>query len=241
MADTALRLLPAHESFLADFFDLEKPLLIWLDQTTRDARDGADDVYELPASLDGEAAHEAWGRIFAALPEGLRDERRTLLTGEEHATGNTVLGTDGYEYTPLYAAPIEAADVEVLVALLDHFRKAVARESGYADLHSLLVHAGEQYGNEGADRVPETAEQVVNRLARVVAVLQLQDDDAQALLAAVTAAGLDRRIVLTEEQEQAARRHFDRVITAVTEGKPPVERALARFVEFGDTGRPATS
>ncbi|MFJ8351264.1 hypothetical protein ACIQ9J_33860 [Streptomyces sp. NPDC094153] len=236
MTDTAPRLLPAHESFLADFFDLEEPLLIWLDQTTRDARAGADDVYTLPPGLDGEAAHEAWGRIFEALPEGLRDERRTLLTGEEHATGNMVLGTDGYEYTPLYAAPVDQADVEVLVALLDHCRKALARETGYADLRSLLDQAGEQYGT---DRTPETAEQVVARLARAVAVLQLQDDDTVALLAAVTAAGPDRRVELTGDQEQAAARYFDRLITAVTEGKPPVERALARFVEFGDTGRPS--
>ncbi|MFD3907833.1 hypothetical protein ACFXOL_11010 [Streptomyces californicus] len=238
MTDTAPRLLPAHESFLADFFDLEEPLLIWLDETTRDTRAGADDVYTLPAGLDGEAAHEAWGRIFAALPEGLRDERRTMLTGEEHATGNTVLGTDGYEYTPLYAVPVDQADVEVLVALLDHARKALAYEPGHADLHSLLDQAGEQYGNEGVDRTPENAEQVVARLARAVAVLQLQDDDTAALVAAVTAAGPDRRVQLTADQEQAAARYFDRLITATTEGKPAVERALARFVEFGDTGRP---
>ncbi|MFG3207935.1 hypothetical protein [Streptomyces sp. NPDC048192] len=240
MTDTAPTLLPAHESFLADFFDLEEPLLIWLDQTTRDARAGADDLYTLPAGLDGEAVHAAWGRIFEALPEGLRDERRTLLTGEEHATGNTVLGADGYEYTPLYAAPVDQADVEVLVTLLDHCRKALARETGYADLRSLLDQAGEQYGT---DRTPETAEQVVARLARAVAVLQMQDDDTAALLAAVTAAvtaaGPDRRIELTADQEQAATRYFDRLITATTEGKPAVERALARFVEFGDTGRPS--
>ena len=239
MTATTLRLLPAHESFLADFFDLEEPLLIWLDQTTRDARAGADDVYELPAGLDGTAARDAWARIFEALPEGLRNERRSQLTGEEPIGGNTVRGTDGYEYTPLYAAPVDQADVEVLVALLDHCRKALAREQGYADLHSILDQAGEQYGNEGADRTPETAEQVVARLARAVAVLQLQDDDTAALLAAVTAAGPDRRIELTGDQEQAAARYFDRLITAVTEGKPAVERALARFVEFGDTGRPS--
>ncbi|MGW6605170.1 hypothetical protein [Streptomyces sp. NPDC055036] len=238
MTDPAPRLLPADEHFLADFFDLEEPLLMWLDQTTRDARAGADDVYELPAGLDGEAAHEAWARIFAALPEGLRNERHALRTGEEVKNGNKVVGPDGYEYTPLYAVPADPADVEVLVALLDHFRKALARETGYADLHSILDDASEWYGNESADRVPENAEKVVARLARAVAVLQLQDDDAQALLAAVTVAGPDRRIVLTAQQEHAAARYFDRVITAVTEGKPPVERALARFVEFGDTGRP---
>ncbi|NED27200.1 hypothetical protein, partial [Streptomyces anulatus] len=81
--------------------------------------------------------------------------------GEEHATGNTVLGTDGYEYTPLYAVPVDQADVEVLVALLDHARKALAHERGYADLHSLLDQAGEQYGTDGT---PEKAEQVVARL-----------------------------------------------------------------------------
>ncbi|MFD8025453.1 hypothetical protein ACFV6G_34205 [Streptomyces lavendulae] len=242
MTDTAPRLLPAEENFLADFFGLEEPLLIWLEQTTQDTRAGADDVYALPADLDGEAVRAAWARIFEALPKALLDERRALLTGEELTTGNKVIGPDGYEHNPLYAAPVDQADVEVLVALLDHFRKALAREPGYTDLRSILTEAGEWYADETADRarysvgerVPETAEQVVNRLARALTVLQLQDDDTRTLLAAVTAAGPDRRIVLTEDQEQAARRYFDRVITAVTEGKPRIERAFARFVEFGD-------
>ncbi|MGW1101310.1 hypothetical protein ACWD64_37865 [Streptomyces antibioticus] len=246
MTDTAPRLLPAEENFLADFFDLEEPLLIWLDQTTQDTRAGADDVYTLPADLDGEAVRAAWARIFEALPKALLDERHALLTGEELTTGNKVIGPDGYEHSPLYAAPVDQADVEVLVALLDHFRKALALEPGYTDLRSILTEAGEWYGNETADRarysvgerVPETAEQVVDRLARALAVLQLQDDDTRTLLAAVTAAGPDRRIVLTGDQEQAAHRYFDRVITAVTEGKPRIERAFARFVEFGDD-RPA--
>ncbi len=248
MTDTAPRLLPAEENFLADFFDLEEPLLIWLEQTTQDTRAGADDVYALPAGLDGEAVRAAWARIFDALPKALLAERHALLTGEEVTTGNKVIGPDGYEHSPLYAAPVDQADVEVLVALLDQCRKALALEPGYTDLRSLLTEAGEWYGNETADRarfsvgerVPETAEQVVNRLARALAVLQLQDDDTRTLLAAVTAAGPDRRIVLTEDQEQAARRYFDRVITAVTEGKPRIERAFARFVEFGDD-RPSRS
>jgi hypothetical protein len=238
MTDITARLLPADESFLADFLDLEEPLLMWLDQTTRDARAGADDVYQLPAGLDGEAAHNAWGRIFEALPEALRDELHALRSGREVNNGNKVVGADGYEYTPLYAVPLDQADVDVLAALLDHFRKALTPEKGYADLRSLLDDAGEWYGSEhGAGRRPETAEQVVNRLARALAVLQLQDDDTEALLQAVTAAGADRRILLTTAQEEAASRYFDRVITAVTEGKPPIERDLARFVEFGETRR----
>lgn len=231
------RLLPADENFLADLLDLEEPLLMWLSQTTRDARAGADDVYKLPAGLDGEAAHDAWGRVFEALPEGLRDERHALAASRDATNGNKVFGVDGYEYTPLYAASVDPTDVEVLVALLDHFRKALAYEPGHADLHSLLDEAGEWYGNESPGRVPESAEKVVNRLARAVAVLQLQDDDTAVLLAAVTAAGPDGRIVLTETQEQAARRYFDRLITTVTEGKPAIERDLARFVEFGETTR----
>ncbi|WP_105974679.1 hypothetical protein [Streptomyces geranii] len=184
------------------------------------------------------AAHAAWTGISKALPEDLRAERHPADNGEEATTGNQVFGADGYEYTPLYAVPVDPADVEVLVELLAHFRKALAREKGYTDLHSLLDQAGEWFSDEGRDRVPEQAEGVVNRLARSVAVLQLQDDDAQALLTAVTGARPNRRIVLTAEQERAAERYFNRVITAVTEGKPPVERALARFVEFGDTAGP---
>src|SRR5262245_14521001 len=138
MPDTDVRLLPAHELFLIDFFDLEEPLLIWLDQVTRDARDGADDIYKLPADLDGMAARTAWTGIFGALPKALRAEWHAGYTGEGVTTGNTVFGADGYEYTPLYAVPVDPADVEILVALLDHFRKALAREKGYAGLHSLL-------------------------------------------------------------------------------------------------------
>jgi hypothetical protein len=237
MIDTTARLLPADESFLSDFFDLEEPLLMWLAQATRDTRAGADDAYELPADLDGEAAHTAWGHIFEVLPEGLRDERHALRAGREAKGGNKVFGPDGYEYTPLYAAPVDQADVDVLAALLGDFRKALAYEKGYADLHSLLDDAGEWYGNEHGDREREGPEQVVNRLARAVAVLQLHNDDTQTLLQAVTAAGPDRRIVLTDAQVKAAVRYLGQIITVVTEGKPPIERALARFVEFGDTQR----
>lgn len=238
MTDTTPRLLPADEHFLDDFLSLDEPLLIWLDETTRDNRAGADDAYRLPAGLDGEAARAAWERVFTALPKALVDEWHALRSDEEVQNGNKVTGPDGYEHTPLYAAPVDPADIEELEALLGHFRKALTRETGYADLHQLLDDAGEWYGNESRDRTPETTEQVVNRLARALAVFQLQDDDAQVLLTAVTAAGQDRRIVLTADQERAAARYFDRIIIAVTEGKGSVERALARFVEFGDEKGP---
>ncbi|MEV5348940.1 hypothetical protein [Streptomyces achromogenes] len=242
MTDATPRLLPAEENFLTDFFNLEEPLLIWLDQTTQDTRAGADDVYELPTGLDGEAARAAWTRIYDALPKALVDAWHALLTGKEQATGNKVIGLDGHEYTALYAAAVDPTDVEVLTTLLDHCRKALAREPGYTDLRSILSQAGEWYGDQAAGRdqysvvprVPETAEQVVNRLARALTVLQLHDDDTRTLLTAVTAAGPDRRIILTQDQEQAAHRYLDRVITAVTEGKPRTERAFARFIEFGD-------
>ncbi|OEJ36520.1 hypothetical protein [Streptomyces agglomeratus] len=200
----------------------------------------ANDVYRLPADQDGEAVRAAWERIYDALPKALIDERHALRTGKEVVGGNRVFGPDGYEHTPLYAAPIDRADVEVLAALLGHFRRALAREEGYTDLRSLLADAGEWYGEESGERVPESAEQVVDRLARAVAVLQLDDDDTRTLLDAVTGAGPDGRIELALGQEPAARRYFDRVITAVTEGKAPIERALARFVEFGDD-RPAAT
>lgn len=234
------QLLPAIESFLTDFFDLEEPLLIWLAQTTIDARQGADDVYELPAGLDGEAVRAAWARIFDALPEGLREERRALRTGRDAEGGNKVFGPGGYEYTPLYAAPVDQADVEVLAMLLGHLQKAVAGEAGHADLRSLLDDAAEWYADEVAEwengyRVlPQGAEQVVSRLARVVDVFQRRDADTEELLRAVTAAGPDRRIVLTLVQEEALRRYFGRLITAATQGQSRLDQALARFVELGD-------
>ncbi|MFF8387780.1 hypothetical protein ACF053_29640 [Streptomyces kanasensis] len=234
--DTALTLLPAEEHFLGDLFDLDEPLFMWLEGTTSDARAGADDVYRLPADLDGVAVRAAWISIYGALPKGLVDERHALRTGKEVSGGNRVFGPDGYEHTPLYAAPIDRADVEVLASLLDHFRRALAMEPGYTDLRSLLADAGEWYGEESGERVPETAEQVVNRLSRALTVLQLDDGDTRALLPAVTMPGPDGRIQLTVEQEQAARGYFERVITVVTEGKGRLERELARFVEFGDCG-----
>ncbi|MDA5284736.1 hypothetical protein [Streptomyces sp. Isolate_45] len=133
----------------------------------------------------------------------------------------------------MYGAPVDLADVEVLAALLGHFRKALAVEKGYSDLRSLLSDAGEWYGEESGDRVPENAEHVINRLSRALAVLQPDDEDTRTLPAAVTAAGPDGRIELDYGQEQAARRYFERVISAVTEGKGPIERDHIRFVEFG--------
>lgn len=238
MPDTTTkpRLLPAEEHFLRDLFSLEEPLLIWLWETTRDARAGADDVYELPAGLDGEQARDAWSRIFTVLPAGLRNEWRALRTGQEPEGGNRIYGANGHEHTPLYAVPVDQGDIDVLVELLDHCRKALARESGYSDLHSILDEAGEWYGNaERADR-PETAEQVVGRLARAVAVLQLDHDgDLEMLLEAVSNPGPDGRITLTLSQAATADRYFERVIAVVTDGMSPLDRALVHFVEFGDT------
>ncbi|MFG2236151.1 hypothetical protein ACGFNX_40215 [Streptomyces sp. NPDC048723] len=232
---TKQRLLPAEEHFLRDLFSLEEPLLIWLWETARDARAGADDVYELPAGLDGEQARDAWGRIFTALPAGLRNEWHALRTGQEPEGGNRIYGADGHEHSPLYAVSVDQGDIDVLVELLNHCRKALARESGYSDLHSILDEAGEWYGNaEGAEK-PETAEQVVGRLARAVAVLQLDHDGMEPLLEAVSSPGPDGRITLTPSQAATADRYFERVIAVVTDGMSPLDRALVRFVEFGDT------
>ncbi|MCX4985841.1 hypothetical protein [Streptomyces sp. NBC_00572] len=236
MNDTALTLLPAEEHFLSDLFDLDEPLFMWLEGTTSDARAGADDVYRLPTDLDGVAVRAAWNSVYHALPKGLVDERYAQRTGKEVAGGKRVYSPDGYEHTPLYGASIRQSDVEILAALLGHFRRALEMEPGYTDLCSLLYDAGEWYGDESRDRVPESPEQVVNRLSRALTVLQMDDEDTRALLPAVTTAGSDGRIQLTFEQEQAARRYFERVITVVTEGKGRLERELARFVEFGGRG-----
>lgn len=239
MNDTSTqRLLPADENFLGDLFSLGEPLLLWLDQTTRDARAGDEDVWQLPTGLDGQKAHSAWGNILAALPDGLRNEAHALRTGREAEDGNRVYGPDGYEHTPLYAVRLDQADVEVLAALLDHFRKAVARQEGYLDLCNLLTDVGEEYGSDSHNRLPETAQQVTDRLSRTLAVLQLErDTDIEMLLQAVTAAGPDGRIDLTAAQEGAAERVTDRVITATTAGRPAIERDFARFVAFGETSR----
>lgn len=241
MTDTnAPLLLAADENFLSDLLSLEDPLLQWLSQTSRDARAGDEDVWQLPAGLDGEKALAAWAHIFDALPKGLRDELRALRTGEETAGGNRVYGPDGYEHTPLYAVRLDQADIAVLAALLDDCRKAVARQEGYTDLCNLLTDAGEEYGRESYDRLPETAQQVTDRLARTLAVLQLErDTEIEMLLQAVTAAGPDGRIDLTAAQESAAASFMDRVITATTVGKPTVERDFQRFVAFGETSRRA--
>ncbi|MFH9871597.1 hypothetical protein ACH4NT_36670 [Streptomyces lydicus] len=236
---SAQRLLPADENFLGDLFSLEEPLLMWLEQTTLDSRAGDQDAWHLPAGLDGEKARAAWGHIFTALPEGLRNEWHAMRTGEEPKGAVHVYGPDGYEHTPLYAVSVDQADLDVLAALLDDCRRAVAREEGYLDLCNLLTDAGEEYGSASYGRQPETAQQVTDRLARTLAVLQLErDGDVEQLLQVVAAAGAPGgRIDLTAAQADAAERFTDRVITATTAGKPAIERDLQRFVAFGETSR----
>ena len=223
-------LLPADEGFLGDLFSLDEPLLMWLADATQGAVDGDEDAWRLPAGLDGTAVYDAFIRLVTALPEGLREWWTALSRGgSEDGIGNTVLGVDGYEYTPVYAADLDPADVAALVGLLGHCRRALAREDGYTDLHSLLDDAAEWSANEG-DHGPRTATQVVDRLARVVAVLELRDDDTDVLLSAVAAGG---RVRLTGPQEEAMRRYSANLVVAVTEGKSNVERAYAAFVAFG--------
>lgn len=65
-------LLPDDEDWLALFMNMEEPLLQQLALNTRAVRAGEEDVWQLPADLDGAAAHDAWGRLFQALPAPLR-------------------------------------------------------------------------------------------------------------------------------------------------------------------------
>ncbi|MFF3013142.1 hypothetical protein [Streptomyces sp. NPDC057939] len=228
-----LRLLSAQHSFLTDLHQLEEPLLIWLEHTARHDRTAPDDAWRLPAGLDGEAPRTALINIHRALPKPLRQEMYALDDGRAVRDGNRVVGFGGSVLTALYAVPVDPADIDVLAGLLDHFHRALSRQDGYASLHGLLEEAGDWYGCEyGTAR--ETPADVVDRLARTVAVLRIDDEDTRMLVEAVTAAGPGGRITLTTPQEAAAIRYLDLVATLTRTSTSPLDRALARLLEPGE-------
>ncbi|MGW7312505.1 hypothetical protein [Streptomyces sp. NPDC054865] len=224
-----LRLLSAQHSFLTDLHRLEEPLLTWLEHTARHDRTAPDDLWRLPAGLDGEAPLTALINIHRAL----RQEMYALDDGRTVDGDNRVVGVGGSVLTALYAVPVDPADIDVLAELLDHFHRVLAQQDGYASLRCLLEEAGDWYGCEyGTAR--ETPADVVDRLARTVAVLRLDDEDTRMLVQAVTAAGPGARITLTTPQEAAAIRHLDLVATLTRTSASPLDRALARLLEPGE-------
>ncbi|QIP74654.1 hypothetical protein [Streptomyces sp. VN1] len=134
MTDTPVKprvLLPDDEDWLSLFMGMEEPLLMQLALNARAVQEGDEEVWDLPPGLDGVGAHEAWGRLFQALPEPLRHTGRNIGRSEPDrnrpAGCYTLYAPDGrWEHTPLYPADVDPRDVATVAAVLDHSRGILA-------------------------------------------------------------------------------------------------------------------
>lgn len=227
-------LLPDDEDWLALFMNMEEPLLQQLALNTRAVRAGEEDVWQLPADLDGTAAHDAWGRLFQALPAPLRhtatNTGRYVPSAARPPGQYTLYAPDGrWEHTPLYPADVDPRDVATVAAVLDHFRKALDG-TDHTQLGDFLQQMADDWadpGREGNDR------QMVQDFTRGLSVWHLpHQPDVDVLLEAVAAADrgdqAPERIVLTSPQEDAYQSFMRRVSAAVA-GNSPHDYALHQF------------
>jgi len=205
MARTTVLLLH-DEDWWGAFSSVEEPLLMALDQNTRAIRAGSEDVRE--TDVDGDAAHQAWGRIWDAMPTELRHSR-------PDDTASVFYGADGYEYAALDLVVLDPADIAALAALVEVLRAAVGTATDLADLLREVADLSDcGLFKRGERRDPA---RVVDQLAAAVAPLQLPPDaDTELLLA--TRPGPDGRTVLTGAQEAAHRRFIRRFLAAGTPG-----------------------
>ncbi|MGA5643268.1 hypothetical protein ACPCTN_31580 [Streptomyces cinereoruber] len=237
MTDTPAKtraLLPDDEDWLSLFMGMEEPLLMQLALNARAVQEGDEDVWDLPSDLDGVGAHEAWGRLFQALPEPLRHTGtnigRSAPDRNRPAGCYTLYAPDGrWEHTPLYPADVDPADVATVAAVLDHFRTALdgTDHTQLADFLQQMADDWADPGREGNDR------QMVEDFTRGLSVWQLpHQPDVDVLLEAVAAAGpsdqAPERIVLTPPQEDAYQTFMRRVSAAVA-GNSPHDYALHQF------------
>ncbi|MFJ8388653.1 hypothetical protein ACIQ9Q_29830 [Streptomyces sp. NPDC094438] len=234
MTDTTSRrvLLPDDEDWLSLFMGMEEPLLMQLALNARAAQQGDEEVWELPPDLDGVGAHEAWGRLFQALPEPLRHTGTNIGRSEPNrdrpAGCYALYAPDGrWEHTPLYPADVDPRDIATVAAVLAHFRTALDG-TDHTQLGDFLQQMADDWadpGREGNDR------QMVEDFLRGLSVWQLpHQPDVDVLLEAVAGPGGEtpERIVLTPPQEDAYQTFMRRVSAAVT-GNSPHDYALHRY------------
>lgn len=227
-------LLPDDEDWLSLFMGMEEPLLMQLALNTRAAQAGDEEVWEMPPGLDGAAAHEAYGRLFQALPAPLRHAARNIersAPDPDRPAGRYALyAPDGrWEHTALYPADIDPRDVATVAAVLAHFRTAIEGK-GHTQLGDFIQQMADDWadpGREGNDR------RMVDDFARGLAVLELpHQPDVDVLLEAVTVAGhgdgAADRIVLAPPQE-GAYQSFMRRVSAAVAGNSPHDYALHRY------------
>ncbi|MFF3982699.1 hypothetical protein [Streptomyces sp. NPDC001828] len=232
--ETTRVLLPDDEDWLSLFMGMEEPLLMQLALNARAVQEGDEEVWELPPNLDGIGAHQAWGRLFGALPEPLRHTGTNIGRYEpnrERPAGRYALyAPDGrWEHTPLYPADVDPHDVAAVAAVLTHFRAALDG-TDHTQLGDFLQQMADDWadpGREGNDR------QMVEDFLRGLSVWQLpHQPDVDVLLEAVAAAGpgdeTPERIVLTAPQEDAYQTFMRRVSAAVA-GNSPHDYALHRY------------
>lgn len=227
-------LLPDDEDWLSLFMGMEEPLLMQLALNTRATIMGRTDVWEMPADMDGIAAHDAWGRLFRAMPEPLRhtgtNTGRSVPSGDRPAGQYTLHAPDGrWEHTPLYAADVDPRDIATVAAVLDHFRTALDG-SDHTQLGDFLQQMADDWadpGREGNHR------KMVEDFTRGLSVWQLpHQPDVDVLLEVVNMTDVGdetpERIVLTLPQEDAYQSFMHRVSSAVA-GSSPHDYALHRY------------
>ncbi|WP_331738793.1 hypothetical protein [Embleya sp. NBC_00896] len=192
-------LLPENATLARLLGHVEDRLLNGLCQDPEPAEDDDQDE-PLPAPFGDCAASDAFDRVLACIPA------RVLYPNVED-TGYRILGPDGRsEHEPVYAVPLDEADVAVLDAALRDLRAALDG-TGDPDVREELAIAAAQW---------ETTEAaMVDALARVLAVLTLRDADTATLAEVLPESPALTVVVLTHTQEGAYRRlaeTWDRLI-----------------------------
>ncbi|MYS36346.1 hypothetical protein K388_07128 [Streptomyces sp. KhCrAH-43] len=230
--ERTLVLLPDDEDWLSLFMGMEEPLLTQLALNSRAVQAGDEEVWELPQDLDGVGAHEAWGRLFQALPEPLRHTGRNIgryEPNQERPTGRyTLYAPDSrWEHTPLYPADVDPRDVAAVAAVLAHFRTALDG-TDHTELADFLQQMADDWADPGREG---NAKRMVEDFTRGLSVWQLpHQPDTAVLLAAVAGPGGEtpERIVLTPPQEDAYQT-FTRRVSAAVAGNSPHDYVLHHY------------
>ncbi|MFE3502949.1 hypothetical protein [Kitasatospora sp. NPDC059160] len=229
--DTVLALLPDIPEVLAVLDTVDDPLIAWLQPAEGLGPDEEDWV--LPGTLNVVAVTAAWDRILGLRPQ-------LLLWGENEREGvpgaySLETASTGYQRASLYPVSVPRADLAVMAGLLEHLRRALARDrpADHGDLAQILWDAAERLTDQRGNSVsPSTrryeAEDLVADLETALQLLDPgQDPDVALLLEAIGAPAEGSTVVLSGPAAEAYDRWTGRLITRTA--RSSFDAALTRW------------
>ncbi|MGK4586020.1 hypothetical protein [Kitasatospora sp. HPMI-4] len=227
--DTVLALLPDIPEVLAVLDTVDDPLIAWL-QPVADLGPDEED-WQLPDTLDVALVTAAWDRILGLRPEPLTrrdDEREGVPDAYTLETAAT-----GYQRASLYPVPVPRADLAVMAGLLEHLRRALARDrpADHSDLAQILRDAADRLTEKRGYPAPRHRYEAEDLVADLETALEMldpgQDPDAALLLEAIGTPAEGSTVTLSGAAAQAYDRWTGRLITKAV--RNPTEAALTRW------------